>query len=130
MINEVVIEGIVVKIWKYADDLLFRIASYRDPDLPRKGHSQVHDSADFVTIRVIKGNLGAPVSVDKGSHVRIHGFIQSRDYNETLSDFLKDARGAELEVPENLDPKDLRAPRATTEVIARRIMAERNGNRR
>ena len=34
MINDVVLEGIVVKTWKYADDLLFRMACYRDPDLP------------------------------------------------------------------------------------------------
>jgi len=26
MTNEVVLEGIVVKTWKYADDLLFRLA--------------------------------------------------------------------------------------------------------
>ena len=30
MINDVVLEGIVVKPWKYADDLLFRLAYYRD----------------------------------------------------------------------------------------------------
>jgi hypothetical protein len=29
MINNVVLEGIVVKIWKYTDDLLFRLAYYR-----------------------------------------------------------------------------------------------------
>jgi len=34
MINDVVLEGIVVKAWKYADDLLFRLACYRDLDLP------------------------------------------------------------------------------------------------
>ena len=33
MINDVVLEGIVVKTWKYADDLLFRLACYRDPNL-------------------------------------------------------------------------------------------------
>jgi hypothetical protein len=36
MINDVVLEGIIVKTWKYADDLLFRLACYRDPDLPQK----------------------------------------------------------------------------------------------
>ena len=130
MINEVVLEGIVVKTWKYADDLLFRIACYRDPDLPSKSLNDVQDAADFVTIRVLKGNLGAPVVVEKGVHVRVHGFLQSRDYEESLSDFLKDARGAELPVPESLDPNDLRAPRGTTEVIARRIMSQRNGSKR
>jgi len=130
MINEVVLEGIVVKTWKYAEDLLFRIACYRDPDLPSKSLSEIQDAADFVTIRVLKGNLGAPVVVEKGVHVRVHGFLQSRDYEESLADFLKDARGAELPVPESLDPNNLRAPRGTTEVIARRIMSQRNGSKR
>jgi hypothetical protein len=130
MINEVVLEGIVVKTWKYADDLLFRVACYRDPDLPHKPYSNSQDAADFVTIRVLKGNMGAPVTVDRGDHIRVHGFIQSRDYEESLADFLKDARGPELALPENLAPTDLRAPRATTEVIARRIMSQRNGGRR
>jgi hypothetical protein len=130
MINEVVLEGIVVKTWKYAEDLLFRIACYRDPDLPSKSLNDVQDAADFVTIRVLKGNLGAPVVVEKGVHVRVHGFLQSRDYEESSSDFLKDARGADLPVPESLDPNELRAPRGTTEVIARRIMNQRNGSKR
>jgi len=130
MINEVVLEGIVVKTWKYAEDLLFRIACYRDPDLPSKSLNDIQDAADFVTIRVLKGNLGAPVVVEKGVHVRVHGFLQSRDYEESLADFLKDARGVELPVPESLDPNNLRAPRGTTEVIARRIMSQRNGSKR
>ena len=130
MINEVVLEGIVVKTWKYADDLLFRLACYRDPDLPQKALSDTQDAADFVTIRVTKGNLGAPVVVEKGVNIRVHGFLQSRDYMESLADFLKDARGAELPLPESLDPANLRAPRGTTEVIARRIMSQRNGKKR
>ena len=36
MINDVVLEGIVVRTWKFADDLLFRLACYRDPDMPQK----------------------------------------------------------------------------------------------
>ena len=139
MINEVVLEGIVVKTWKYADDLLFRLASYRDPDLPQKPFhplngdqraGDVQDAADFVTVRVTRGSLGAPVAVEKGVQVRVHGFLQSRDYEETLADFLKDARGAALTLPENTDPAELRAPRGTTEVIARRIMNQRNGLRK
>ncbi len=129
MINEVILEGIVVKTWKYADDLLFRIAIYRDADLPQKPLNETQDAADYATIRVTKGSLGAPVVVEKGVQVRVHGFLQSRDYEESLADFLKDARGAELPVPENLDPTTLRAPRGTTEVVARRIITQRNGKR-
>ena len=130
MINEVVLEGIVVKAWKFADDVLFRIACYRDPDMPQKLLNETHDAADFVTIRVPKRKQSAQVVVEKGYFVRVHGFLQSRDYDESLVDFLKDARGAELPVPETLDPTQLRAPRGTTEVIARRIMSQRNGARK
>jgi len=130
MINDVILEGIVVRTWKYADDLLFRLACYRDPDLPQKPLNELQDAADFVTIRVPKGNLGAPVMVEKNYRIRVHGFLQSRDYEESLADFLKDARGAELPVPENLDPSALRAPRGTTELVARRIMSQVNGSKR
>ena len=69
MINDVVLEGIIVKTWKYADGLLFRLAYNRDPDLPQKPNNEVQDAVDFVTIRVPKGNLSAPV-VEKNFHVR------------------------------------------------------------
>lgn len=129
MINEVVLEGIIVKTWRFTDDLLFRLACYRDPDLPTKPLNDTRDAADFVTVRVIKGNLGAPVSVQRGANIRVHGFLQSRDYEESLADFLKDARGVELHLPENLDLAALRAPRGTTEVIARRIMNQPKGQK-
>jgi hypothetical protein len=86
---------------------------------PSKSSLDSQDSADFVTVRVLKGNLSALVTVEKREHVRVHGFLQSRDYEESLADFLKDARGG-----------DLRAPRGTTEVIARRIMSQRNGKKK
>jgi hypothetical protein len=127
MINDVVLEGIVTKTWKFAGDLLFRLACFRDPDMPQRPLNETQDMADFVTIRVIKGNLSAPVSVEYGTQVRVHGFIQSRDYEESLADFLKDARGAELPVPEGLDPTGLRATRGSTEIVARRIMSQKKG---
>ncbi len=129
-INDVDLEGAVVKTWKYADDLLFRLACYRDSDLPQKALNVTQDAADFATIGVTRGNFGAPVMVEKGGYVRVHGFFQSRDYEESLADFLKDARGVELPVPEDLDPSVLRAQRGTTEVIARRIMSQQNGSKR
>ena len=60
MINDVVLEGVVVRTWKFADDLLFRLVCYRDPDLPQRALNETQDAADYVTIRVIKGNLGGP----------------------------------------------------------------------
>jgi hypothetical protein len=85
MINDVVLEGIIVKTWKYADDLFFRLACYRDPDLQQKPLNEVQDAADFVTIRVPKGNLGAPVVVDKNYHARVRCFLHRRDYEPLFS---------------------------------------------
>jgi hypothetical protein len=85
MVNDVVLERIVVRTWKYADDLLFHLACYRDPDLPQKPLNEVQDAADFVTIRVPKDNLGAPVVVEKNYHVLAHGLLQSPDYEPLFS---------------------------------------------
>ncbi len=49
MINDVVLEGIVVRTWKYADDLLFRLACYRAPDLLQKPRNDNTDAADYIT---------------------------------------------------------------------------------
>jgi hypothetical protein len=56
MINDVVLEGIVANIWRYAVALLFRLAYYRDPNLPQKPLNEVHFADDFVIMP--KGNLG------------------------------------------------------------------------
>jgi len=36
--------------------------------MPQKPLNETQDAADFVTIRVPKGNLGAPVVVEKNYH--------------------------------------------------------------
>jgi hypothetical protein len=84
MMNDVVLEGIVVRTRKYADDLLFLLACFRDPYLLQKPLNDVQDAADFITIRVPKANLGAPV-VETSLHVRLFGFLQSRDYGPLFS---------------------------------------------
>ncbi len=117
MINDSVIKGVVAKIWRYAVALLFRLACYCDPDLPQQLLNELQDATDFVTIQVPKRNLGT----------WMHGSLHSRDYKESLVDFLKDTGGGELPVPENLDPPELRAPRITTEVVTRRIISQVNG---
>jgi hypothetical protein len=113
MINDVVLERIVANIWRYAVALLFRLACYRHTDLPPKPLNEDQDAADFITIRVPKGNLSAWV----------HGFLHSRDYAVSLADFLKDNRGEELTVPDNHNPSELHAPRGITEAAVSHIMS-------
>ena len=58
MINDVVLEGIIVRTWKFADDLLFRLACYRDPDLPNKSLNDTPDAADFYHQSDVQGKPG------------------------------------------------------------------------
>ncbi len=52
MINEVTIEGIVTREpWTYDKDVFFRIASYRDMDMPTKPDTSIQgrDEPDYTT---------------------------------------------------------------------------------
>ena len=54
MINEVTLEGIVVRnTWKYMDDLFFRLVCYRDRDLPAKKLDLERDAGDYINVRII-----------------------------------------------------------------------------
>lgn len=122
MINTAVLEGLVVRTWTYAGDCFYRIASYRDPGLPPKRRTEEQDAADFVTIRIPKGSLGGPVALEVEDMVRVHGFVQSRDYEETLAEFTREARGPQLKLLDDYDPRALRRTRVATEIVAERIV--------
>ena len=122
MVNDVILEGLVVRAWTFADDCFYRLASYRDPGLPPKPRNEVEDAADFISVRVVKGSLGGPVALEKGDVVRVHGLLQSRDYEETLADFTREAKGPKLKLLDGYDPRALRRTRGTTEIIAQRIV--------
>ncbi len=74
MVNDIVLEVIVVKTWKYADDKLFHLAF-------NLGHHSMYlrDATDFVPIRVNHGNLEAPATTEKCGYVRVHGFYRARN---------------------------------------------------
>lgn len=91
MINETILEGVVINTWTFADDLFFRLASYRDADLPGKALSEERDAADYINARITKG-ARSPLSIQKGQHLRVHGLLQSREFVETLDEFLEKSR--------------------------------------
>ncbi len=119
MINDVVLKGILANIWRYAVALFFRLARYLHPDLLPKPLTELKFMTYFVTLQMPQSNLD----------LWVHGFPHNRDYKESLVDFVKESHRTELLVPETLDPSDLRAPRGTTEVVARRIMSQVHGSR-
>ena len=92
MINDVVLEGIVVRDpWKFMDDLFFRLVIYRDSDLPAKKLDLERDAGDYINVRV-NGGANGLIHIRRGMRLRVHGFLQSRDFRESLEEFINKAR--------------------------------------
>ena len=129
MINDVVLEGIVVREpWKFIDDLFFRLVIYRDSDLPAKKLDLERDAGDYINIRV-NGGANGLIHIRRGMRLRVHGFLQSRDYRESLEDFLNKARKSRICADLAIDIKDcdlkqnqVLIDRNVVEVVIRRII--------
>lgn len=132
MINEVIVEGIVVREpWKYTDDLFFRLGVYRDSDMPSKKLDAERDSGDYVNVRVSGGANGL-IHVNRGMRLRVHGFFQSRDFRESLEEFLEKARkqsNSEFQVEvTGLKPNQVQIDRNAVEIVARRLIVMDSAN--
>ncbi len=132
MINEVILEGIVVREpWKYTDDLFFRLGVYRDSDMPSKKLDAERDSGDYVNVRVSGGANGL-IQVHRGMRLRVHGFFQSRDFKESLEEFLEKAHkqsSSEFQVEvTGLKPNQVQIDRNSVEIVARRLIVMENSN--
>jgi hypothetical protein len=122
VLNEVVIEGwFTGKAWHYAGDLFFRLSNYRDRQRPAKPQVEGREQPDYVTIRIPAS--GVPLALQKGALYRVHGFLQSREYKETLGDYIKSAHGLTnmLSVSDELR-REITHNRAITEVVAERLI--------
>jgi hypothetical protein len=132
LINEVILEGIVVREpWKYTDDLFFRLGVYRDSDMPTKKLDAERDSGDYINVRVSGGANGL-IHIHRGMRLRVHGFIQSRDFKESLEEFLEKAHkqsNNEFQVEATgLKPNQVQIDRNAVEIVARRLIVMDNGN--
>jgi hypothetical protein len=132
LINEVILEGIVVREpWKYTDDLFFRLGVYRDSDMPAKKLDAERDSGDYVNVRVSGGANGL-IQIHRGMRLRVHGFIQSRDFKESLEEFLEKAHkqsNNEFQVEATgLKTNQVQIDRNAVEIVARRLIVMDNGN--
>jgi hypothetical protein len=132
LINEVILEGIVVREpWKYTDDLFFRLGVYRDSDMPTKKLDAERDSGDYINVRVSGGANGL-IQIHRGMRLRVHGFIQSRDFKESLEEFLEKAHkqsNNEFQVEATgLKPNQVQIDRNAIEIVARRLIVMDNGN--
>jgi hypothetical protein len=122
MLNEVTIEGIVSRdTWTYDKDLFLRIASYRDADMPVKPDlTPGRDEPDYVNVRV-PGGATSLMTANRGEHVRVHGYLQSRDFKESLTAFLEKARKT-TGAPEIADADHIKIDRGALELVATRVV--------
>jgi hypothetical protein len=129
LINEVVIEGIVVRDpWKFMEDLFFRLVVYRDSDLPSKKLDLERDAGDYINIRVTGGANGL-IHIRRGMRLRVHGFFQSRDFQESLDEYINKVRKTKTfsDLVVKIEGVDLKSnqvllERNIVEVVARRII--------
>lgn len=124
MLNEIIIEGYIVgEPWKYDKQTLFRLACVRDPMRAAKG-TDLRDDSDYLTVRLPAERFGGmPFTPDRTKLIRVHGFLQSREYRETLHSFLQRAQGLTAQVSITEETARLVAHnRVTTEVVAERVL--------
>lgn len=98
MINHIFFEGIVVNTWKFGSDLFARLASYRDPGQPLKRISETRDEPDYVNVRFTNA-VPQGVLFEKGNLLRVEGLLQSREYQENLSEFILKAQKNSSGIP-------------------------------
>jgi len=131
MLNEVVIEGYIAsEPWRIDDDMLFRLVSPRDPNRPAKPDDS-RETSDYVTVRLPASRFaGIPLTLAKSRRVRVNGFLQSREYRETLHTFLRHANGLTNQVAVPADvARQVTHNRGTTEVVAERLLDLGDDNR-
>ncbi len=131
MLNEILLEGIVVRDpWRYTNNLFFRLGVYRDTDLPAKPLDQERDAADYINVRVDGGANGL-IHIRRGMKLRVHGFFQSRDFRESLEEFIEKAKKNstyDLQIEaKDLRPNQIFIDRNSIEVVAKRLIVLEGG---
>ena len=131
MLNEILLEGIVVRDpWRYTNNLFFRLGVYRDTDMPAKPLDQEREAADYINVRVDGGANGL-IHIRRGMKLRVHGFFQSRDFRESLEEFIEKAKKNstyDLQIEaKDLRPNQIFIDRNSIEVVAKRLIVLEGG---
>ncbi len=122
MQNEVTIEGYIVgEIYTSGRDTLFRLACPRAGYRPTKMNTD--DGSDYITVRLPYEKFGAlPLALERRRLYRIRGFLQSREYQESLERFLEKARNSNLVQLSSEIMRDVTHNRVTTEIVAESVL--------
>lgn len=125
--NEVHLTGVVKYTWIYDSNLYARVSVPRDGDRPNRG-PEGGGNYDYITV-MFPGAAVQGLTLARTQAVTVHGWIQSRDVNENLVDFYKQAHrrsgngnGNGTRPPDHLP--DVSVHRTMTEIVAARWLVE------
>jgi len=110
--NEVHLTGQIKRIWTYSDNLYLRLSVRRDPGRPKRSPRE-GGAFDYVTAVFLDAR--DQLHFSPGQTLTIHGWLQSRDFDESLADFLKRAGASLPDAPEGVI-----VHRTVTEIVAER----------
>ena len=128
--NEVHLIGQIKRVWTYNDNLYVRLSVRRSPGRPKRS-AQDGGPYDYITVVFIDGRN--QYSFAPGQRLTVHGWIQSRDFDESLRDFLKRAemKGVSAEdavsIPDEQQRKTV-LHRSVIEVVAERWTIDNRGD--
>jgi len=112
--NEAHITGRVMKTWTYQGDFLARVGVMRPHWRPGKANG---GREDYISVRFV-GGRALEGAIPVGAYLEVHGFLQSRDWQESLFYFLRDAEAqAILDALGEEKTLAVKAPRSTVEVV-------------
>jgi hypothetical protein len=95
----------------------------RSPGRPKRASSE-GGPYDYVTLLFPDGKH--QLRFEPGQHLTVHGWIQSRDFDETLRDFLKRAEGADALNISSGQQQKTTIHRSVIEVVAERWKVARS----
>ena len=129
--NEVHIRGQVKTApWSYSNNLYVRLSLRRDNQRPVRGAGD-GGNFDYITVMIPGGALQG-IELKRGQALSVHGWLQSRDVHESLSEFVNRANGAAKAVIEQLPSRadEVEVHRSIVEVVADRWSIEQEERRK
>lgn len=115
--NEVHISGVVKRTWTYGNDLYARLSLRRDRGRPQRA-AGAGGPFDYVTVLFTDG-LRQGLQLPTDLPITVHGWVQSRDVDESLAQFLNRA-GAPASGVDTHARAGIVAHRSVTEIVAER----------
>jgi len=123
-VNEVIVEGVVSRLWSRGSQQFARLAVYDEHTLldGRVGkNGRPWRKAHYVSVHFVDGNInGRSIRLEKKDRLRVHGKLGERRYRESLAMFL--LRAGQIGLLANVlnadDVRETRVPRSSTYITA------------